>query len=82
MEIFSNIFVQIFLLLTFISLSAIFSGSETALFSLSRARLLSYKESPDHRRQAIHKLMSSYSYTLITLIFCNMLVNTACDLDQ
>ena len=77
MEIFSNIFVQIFLLLIFLSLSAIFSGSETALFSLSRARLLSYKESPDRRRKAIHKLMSSYSYTLITLIFSNMLVNTA-----
>ncbi len=77
MGILDNIAIQIVLLLVFVSLSAIFSGAETALFSLSRARLLSYKESSDHRRKAIHKLMSSYSYTLITLIFCNMLVNTA-----
>ncbi len=77
MEIFNNIFVQIILLLTFVSLSAVFSGSETALFSLSRARLLSYKESSDRNHKAVYKLMSSYSYTLITLIFCNMLVNTA-----
>lgn len=77
MEIFNNIFVQLILLLTFLSLSAIFSGSETALFSLSRARLLSYKESSNRKHQAIYKLMSTYSYTLITLIFCNMLVNTA-----
>ena len=77
MEIFNNIFVQLILLLTFLSLSAIFSGSETSLFSLSRARLLSYKESSDRHHQAVYKLMSSYSYTLITLIFCNMFVNTA-----
>jgi len=77
MGIFDNITAQIILLLTFVSLSAIFSGSETALFSLSRARLLSYKESSDRKHRAIYKLMSSYSYTLITLIFCNMLVNTA-----
>ena len=77
MEIFNNIFVQIILLLTFVSLSAVFSGSETALFSLSRARLLSYKESSDRHHKVVYKLMSSYSYTLITLIFCNMLVNTA-----
>jgi putative hemolysin len=76
MGIFGNIFILIILLLVFLSLSAWFSGSETALFSLSRARLLSYKDSPDRRRKAIYKLLHSYSYTLITLIFCNMLVNT------
>ncbi|MBU8901142.1 MAG: DUF21 domain-containing protein, partial [Victivallales bacterium] len=53
MEIFNNIFIQLILLLTFLSLSAIFSGSETALFSLSRARLLSYKESSDHRQRTV-----------------------------
>lgn len=77
MGIFDNIAAQIILLFTFVSLSAIFSGAETALFSLSRARLLSYKESADRNHRVIHKLMSSYSYTLITLIFSNMLVNTA-----
>jgi len=77
MDIFNNIFVLLILLLTFLALSAWFSGSETALFSLSRARLLSYKESLNRRRKAVYKLMSNYSYTLIVLIFCNMLVNTA-----
>ncbi len=77
MDIFSNIFVQLILLVVFLGLSAWFSGSETALFALSRARLLSYKESPDRRHHAVYKLMRSYSYTLIVLIFCNMLVNTA-----
>jgi magnesium and cobalt exporter, CNNM family len=72
-----DIFIQILLLFIFVSLSAIFSGSETALFSLSRARLLSYKESSDRHHKAVYKLMSTYSYTLITLIFANMLVNTA-----
>lgn len=76
MGIFGNIFILIVLLLVFLSLSAWCSASETALFSLSRARLLSYKDSPDRRRRAIYKLLHSYSYTLITLIFSNMLVNT------
>jgi len=77
MDIFNNIFVLLILLLTFLGLSAWFSGSETALFSLSRARLLSYKESLNRRHKAVYKLMSNYSYTLIVLIFGNMLVNTA-----
>ncbi len=77
MDIFSNIFVQLILLLIFLVFSAWFSGSETALFSLSRARLLSYKDSSNRHHKAVSKLMSSYGYTLITLIFCNMLVNTA-----
>lgn len=72
-----DIFIQIVFLLIFVTMSAIFSGSETALFSLSRARLLSYKESPKQNHKAIYKLMNTYSYTLITLIFSNMLVNTA-----
>ncbi|MCK4982678.1 MAG: DUF21 domain-containing protein, partial [Victivallaceae bacterium] len=77
MDIFNNIFVLLILLLTFLGLSAWFSGSETALFSLSRARLLSYKESLNRRHKAVYKLMSNYSYTLIVLIFCNMLANIA-----
>jgi len=72
-----DIFAQIIILLIFVILSAVFSGSETALFSLSRARLLSYKESSDRHHKAVYKLMSTYSYTLITLIFANMVVNTA-----
>jgi CBS domain containing-hemolysin-like protein len=77
MDIFTSFPVQLILLLIFLALSAWFSGSETALFSLSRARLLRYRDSTDKRHRAISRLMGSYSYTLIVLIFGNMLVNTA-----
>ncbi|MDD5698980.1 MAG: hemolysin family protein [Victivallaceae bacterium] len=77
MDIFTCLPVQLSLLVVFLFLSAVFSGAETALFSLSRARLLHYRESKDRRRRAITRLMESYSYTLIVLIFGNMLVNTA-----
>ena len=82
MEIFGNIFVLSILILVFLSLSAWFSGSETALFAISRARLLSYKESSNHRYKAVYTLMHSYGYTLIVLIFGNMLVNTALTLSS
>ncbi|MDD3119317.1 MAG: CNNM domain-containing protein, partial [Victivallales bacterium] len=55
--------------------SAFFSGSETALFSLSRARLLSWRQATDKPRRAVIDLMSSYHYTLIVLILGNMFVN-------
>ena len=77
MDIFTSFPLQLILLLIFLGLSAWFSGSETALFSLSRARLLRYRDSTNKRHRAITRLMSSYSYTLIILIFGNMLVNTA-----
>ena len=82
MDIFGNIFIQILLLLIFLALSAYFSGSETALFSLSRARLLRYKDSTNRQHKAISKLMGTYSYTLIVLILCNMLVNIALTLSS
>ena len=38
--------IEIILLLILVGLSAFFSGAETALFSLSRARLLAYRNDP------------------------------------
>lgn len=57
-------------------LSAFFSGSETALFSLSRARLLAYESDKSRSRRFIVSLMGSYHYTLIALILGNMFVNS------
>ncbi|QSH41637.1 hemolysin family protein [Lentisphaerota bacterium ZTH] len=69
-------YINLILLLVCITLSAIFSCSETALFSLSRARLLSYRSDTSRQRQAIVKLMKTYQFTLIGIVFGNILVNT------
>ncbi len=66
---------EIFLLTLLVALSAFFSGSETALFSLSRARLLSYSTSRTPSEICISRLMDRYDRTLICLVFCNMFVN-------
>ncbi len=57
--------------------SAFFSGSETALFSLSRARLLAWKKDnvPSRKRAAL-LMGTSYNKTLIALILGNMFVNS------
>lgn len=70
------IVVQSALLFLLVACSAFFSGSETALFSLSRARLLSYKDDPSPVRQLIARMMDSYHSTLTTLILGNMFVNS------
>lgn len=66
---------QFLLLIILIALSAFFSGSETALFSLSRARLLSYRKDKSRSKQYIVRLMDSYQGTLTILILGNMFVN-------
>lgn len=58
-------------------MSAFFSGSETALFSLTRFQVR--KLSTTHPRQAtvVRRLLSSPRRTLITILTGNMLVNVA-----
>ena len=57
--------------------SAFFSGCETALFSLTRARLLAWKKDPSPARRRTAELMgSSYNKTLIALVLGNMFVNS------
>jgi CBS domain containing-hemolysin-like protein len=69
------------LLIIFILLllaSAFFSGSETALFSLTRARLIACKNDSIPARQRTAQLMgTSYNKTLIALVLGNMFVNSA-----
>ena len=59
-----------------IGVSAFCSSAEMALFSLSHPKVLSYKDSPVPVRRLIWKLMDSQSRTLITIILCNMFVNS------
>jgi len=67
---------QSLLLLVLVLASAFFSGAETALFALGRARLLQYAEDPRPERRRIAELMRTYHHTLISLVGGNMLVNT------
>ncbi len=71
-----SLFINIIILITLILFSAFFSCSETALFSLSRARLLNYRKDQSRKRKAIIELLDSYHTTLITLVLSNMFVNT------
>lgn len=69
--------IESFVLLALIAASAFFSGSETALFSLSRARLLSFAAAGgSFGERAAASLMRGYERTLIILILGNMFVNT------
>lgn len=67
---------EILLLILFVGISAFCSSSEMSLFSLSRAKVLSYKDSSSSVERRIYMLMTGYHRTLITIIFCNMFVNS------
>lgn len=67
---------ELAVMILLIGVSAFCSSAEMALFSLSRPKVLSYKDSPVPVRRLIWKLMDSQSRTLITIIFCNMFVNS------
>lgn len=70
------IIVQILLLLLLVASSAFFSGAETALFALGRARLIQYADHPRLEYRRIAELMRTYNQTLTALVGGNMLVNT------
>ena len=56
-------------------LSAFFSGSETALFSLPRERLLELREAHGSSARLIHLLERNPLGLLVTLLFGNLVVN-------
>jgi len=58
-------------------LSAFFSGSETALFSLTRLQRRSLRERRDHASRCIHDLLRDSNRTLAALLVGNNLVNIA-----
>ena len=68
---------ELLLFLIFIFLSALFSSSETALFAISRARLIEYEASNSRVKRTIALLMKNYETTLIAIILGNTFVNVA-----
>ncbi|ADI38311.1 putative uncharacterized protein [Waddlia chondrophila 2032/99] len=56
-------------------LSAYFSGSETALFSLSTLKLKTYAKDPDPRKKLIANLLKHPRDLLVTVFMLNTLVN-------
>jgi len=57
--------------------SAFFSGSETALFNLSRDQLRRFRASPRPLQRLAARLMDDPRRLLVTVLFGNMTVNTA-----
>lgn len=63
------------LVIVLLFLTALFSASETALFSLSSLKVKAYKQNADRRKQLISKLLSSPRDLLVTIIILNISIN-------
>ncbi|MDY0299448.1 MAG: hemolysin family protein [Candidatus Cloacimonadaceae bacterium] len=68
---------QIIYLVILLALSAFFSGSETAMFSLSRIYLKKLENSTGRSKALVLKLLSKPRKLLVTLLLCNTFVNIA-----
>ncbi len=66
-----------FIIIVLFALSAFFSGSETALFSLSRVYLKRLENSKSKSAKRILKLLKKPRELLITLLLGNTFVNLA-----
>ncbi len=64
-----------FILAVLILGSAVFSASETALFSLSSMQIQAFRKSKKVKKQLVAKLLDSPRDLLITLIMINVIVN-------
>jgi putative hemolysin len=71
----SLIGILIALLIFLIFCSALFSASETALFSLSSMKVKAFKQDPDKRKQLVALLLSKPRELLVTIIMVNTIVN-------
>ncbi len=65
----------ILILAVLLFFSALFSASETALFSLSSLKVKTYKQNKDPRKQLIAQLLASPRDLLVTVIMLNVAVN-------
>ncbi len=70
-------FIKLILFFFFLILSAFFSGSETAFFSLSKVKLQHLKESGIPAALRVVKLLEEPKELLITILIGNTLVNVA-----
>ena len=62
-------------LVVFLMLSAFFSASETALFSLSSLTLRSYQHEKDNRKKLIAHLLKKPRDLMVTILMLNIFVN-------
>ena len=58
-----------------LALSAFFSGSETALFSLTRKQVREYRDGNSLMGNIIYEVVNRPRRLLVTVLFCNMVVN-------
>src|SRR5437762_13471090 len=68
---------KLFALLVLLVLSGFFSGSETALFSLSRIKREAMQSRGDAADRAVLRMISNPRRLMVTLILWNELVNVA-----
>jgi putative hemolysin len=69
--------IEITILSVFALLSAFFSGSETALFSLKKSDLYRFSKSKNRRENNIYWLMQDPQKVLVTILAGNLFVNLA-----
>ena len=74
---FMSVWFNIFLLILLFILSAFFSGSETSLFSLSRARVRRLRDHSGPGGKLAARLLQTPGKLLITILVGNLLVNIA-----
>ena len=67
---------EIVLLIVLICGSGFFSSCEMALFSLSRAKVMAYRDDPSPAKRRIYFLLDNYNRTLVSIILSNMFVNS------
>lgn len=75
LEFISDNWFELLLVVIFLMLSAFFSGSETALYSIDRFRKEKLALNKSKKHQYTKKLLDSPNELLVTILFGNMVVN-------
>ena len=75
MDVLVSILPQLGLLLALLLLSAFFSGSESALFSLSASTVARFSEGRSPRQRAVARLLAKPQHLLVSILLGNLLVN-------
>jgi len=70
-----EIFFYLIIFSILLLLSAFFSGSETAFFSLTSGQIKQFKTSQNNSENLIYKLLTSARQLLITIVIANTMVN-------
>jgi len=73
----ANLLTEVLVFVGLLFLSAFFSGSETAFFSLSKAQLRELKELPDNTAKRVISLLDRPRELLVAILIGNTVVNTA-----